>query len=327
MLQYRKRELLKSQTPIINVKKCFVGGNMKNTRLIGSLCIIGTTICYGLVPSLSFVAFETGVVSETLLFNKFFYAAILMWAYIFIKKIPFRLEKQAVKPMLAVVIAYAGIATTLYLSFEYISGSLATIISFTFPAMVIAVEMIRGREKVRVVKILAVVISLAGLCLIVWSPDMKIKILGVIFALLCAVCYTVYTIGLSAKALDQVNSIVTAGYVLVTSAVINFFRCLISGNPLFTENATQLGYMLLLAAVCAFAAILLFCLGVRLIGPSNASIINTFEPVCACLFGYLLVGDVITASMVIGGLLVVTAVLLTNLPEKKTAAKEAEQVE
>lgn len=290
---------------------------MKNIRLMGSLCIVGTTVCYGLVPSFSFMAFETGVVSETLLFNKFFYAAILMWAYIFIKKIPFRLERQAVKPMLAVVIAYAGIATTLYLSFEYISGSLATIISFTFPAMVIAVEMIRGREKVRAVKILAVVISLLGLCLIVWSPDMEIKILGVVFALLCAGCYTVYTIGLSAKALADVNSIVTAGYVLATSAVINFFRCLISGNPIFTENTSQLAYMLLLAVVCAFAAILLFCLGVKLIGPSNASIINTFEPVCACIFGYLLVGDIITTSMIIGGLLVVTAVLLTNLPEKK----------
>lgn len=290
---------------------------MRNTKLIGSLCIVGTTICYGLVPSLSFKAFETGVISETLLFNKFFYAAIVMWGYIFLKKIPFRLSREAIKPMLTVVIAYAGIAITLYLSFEYISGSLATIISFTFPAMVIAVEMLRGREKVRVVKILAVIISLIGLCLIVWSPDMEIKMLGVIFALLCAGCYTVYTIQLSSPALKDINSLVTAGYVLLTSAIINFVRCLICGIPVFTDTLPQLGYMLLLALVCAFAAILLFCLGVKLIGPSNASIINTFEPVCACLFGYIIVGDIITTSMIIGGLLVVTAVLLTNLPEKK----------
>jgi len=289
---------------------------MKNTNLIGIFCIIGTTVCYGLVPSLSFITFETGVVTETLLFNKFLYAAILMWSYIFIKKIPFRLSRQQIKPMLAVVISYAGIATTLYLSFNYISGSLATIISFTFPAMVIAVEMIRGHEKVRFVKIAAVVLSLIGLCFIVWSPDMQIKILGVIFALLCAVCYTVYTIGLSSKSLDDIHSIVTAGYVLLTSAVLNFFRCFISGKPLFTENLQQLGYMLLLAVVCAFAAILLFCLGVRLIGPGNAAIINTFEPVCACIFGYFLVGDIITCGMIIGGVLVVAAVLLTNLPEK-----------
>lgn len=299
---------------------------MKNTKLAGTLCIIGTTICYGLVPSFSFMAFETGVVSETLLFSKFFYAAILMWAYIFIKKIPFKLKKDQIKPMLIVVISYAGIATTLYLSFEYISGSLATIISFTFPAMVIAVEMIRGREKVRLVKILAVIISLVGLCLIVWSPNMEIKMLGVVFALLCAVCYTFYTVELSVPQLKDINSLVTAGYVLATSAIINFFRCLFTGNPILTENAQQLGFMLLLAVVCAFAAILLFCLGVKLIGPSNASIINTFEPVCACIFGYFLVGDVITPTMIIGGALVVAAVLLTNLPEKSPKLSEESDI-
>lgn len=296
---------------------------MKNKKLVGSLCIIGTTICYGLVPSFSFMAYETGVVTETLLFNKFFYASILMWAYILIKKIPFKLSKQAFKPMIAIMLSYIGLATTLYIAFDYISGSLATIISFTFPAIVIAVEMISGREPVRTVKIAAVIISLIGLCLIVWSPDMEIQIIGVIFALACAGCYTVYTIALSSKSLNDLHPLVTPGYVLLSSAIFNFVRCMISGEPLFTENIHQLSYMFLLAVVCAFAAILLFCLGVKLIGPTNASIINTFEPVFACIFGFLLVGDIITRSMIIGGLLVVTAVLLTNLPDKKRTMEES----
>ena len=289
---------------------------MKNRKLIGVLAMVGTTLCYGLVPSLSFMAFETGVVSETILFNKFFYAAILMWAYIFLRRIPFKLNRTQIAPMIVVVLAYAGIAITLYLSFEYISGSLATIISFTYPAMVIVVEMLRGRERVRFLKILAVILSMIGLCLIVWAPDMEIRMLGVIFAVLCAVCYTFYAIGLSHPSLSDVNSLVTAGYVMVTSAVINFVRCIFSGDPMFTETADQLMFVLILSVVNAFLAILLFCLGVKMIGPSNASIINTAEPVCACIFGYLLIGDAITASMVIGGLMVVSAVLLTNLPEK-----------
>ena len=92
---------------------------MTNTKLIGSLCIIGTTICYGLVPALSFMAYDTGIVTETLLFDKFLYAAILMWAYIFIKKIPFKLNKAAAKTMIFIMISYIGIATTLYFSFDF----------------------------------------------------------------------------------------------------------------------------------------------------------------------------------------------------------------
>lgn len=289
---------------------------MKNMKLVGTLAIIGATVCYGLVPSLSFMAFDSGLVSETILFNKFLYAAIIMWAYIFIKKIPFKLTREQIKPMIVVVLAYAGIAITLYLAFENISGSLATIIEFTFPAMVIAVEMIRGREPVRAVKINAVILSMIGLALVVWSPDMEIKIIGVIWALLCAVCYVFYTIGLAHPVLNDVNTFVTAGYVMVTSAFINFFRCFFSDAPMFSQGGEQLFFVLMLAIVNAFLAIMLFCLGVKLIGPTNASIINTAEPVCACVFGYFLIGDIITKTMVIGGFLVVLAVLLTNLPDK-----------
>ncbi|MDO4746068.1 MAG: DMT family transporter [Bacillota bacterium] len=296
---------------------------MKNLKLVGTLAIIGATICYGLVPSLSFMAFDTGLVSETILFNKFLYASIIMWAYIFIKKLPFKLVREQFVPMIVVVLAYAGIAITLYLAFENISGSLATIIEFTFPAMVIAVEMVRGREPVRAVKIIAVALSMAGLCLVVWSPDMEIKIIGVIWALLCAVCYVFYTIGLAHDSLKGVNSFVTAGYVMVTSAVINFVRCFFSDAPLFSQGGDQLFFVLMLALVNAFLAIMLFCLGVKLIGPTNASIINTAEPVCACVFGYFLVGDAITTTMIIGGMLVVIAVLLCNLPDKSTRLGDA----
>ncbi|MCQ2544891.1 MAG: DMT family transporter [Clostridia bacterium] len=290
---------------------------MKNAKLLGTTCIIITTIAYGLIPALSFKSFAAGVETETLLFDKFLYAAILMWAFIFIRKIDFRLRNGAWKPMIAIMISYIGIATTLYLAFDYISGSLATIISFTYPAIVIAVEMLRGKEKVRAIKILAVILSLLGMCLIVWSPDMKIAIIGVVFAFLCAICYTVYIIELSSDKLEGLHPLVTPGYVLAASAVFNFFRCFISGNDLFTSDATQFGYMMLLAVVCAFIAILCYCVGVRLIGPTNASIINTFEPACACVFGYFLIGDEITLSMVIGGVLIIVAVFLTCVPNKK----------
>ena len=129
---------------------------MNHKKLWGILCILGATIAYALVPSFSFLAFGVGVETETVLFNKFFYASILIWAYIFFKKIPFQIKRQELPMLLAVVLSYIGLATTLYLSYNYISGSLATIISFIFPAFVLAVEMIRGTEPVRLLKISAI---------------------------------------------------------------------------------------------------------------------------------------------------------------------------
>lgn len=300
---------------------------MDKSKVIGTMCILGTTFCYGLVPSLSFLSFERGVATETLLFDKFLYATIAIWAYLLIKKSDVKLSRSATKIMVVVALAYIGIATTLYLSFNYISGSLATIISFTFPVMVLIIEMIRGTEKVRASRIIAVLISMGGMLLIVYGPGIKPNTLGILFALATAVCYTVYILGLASKPLKESNSVVVAGYVLLASAVFNFFRCLISGQPLFTTGMSQLALMLTLALICAFAAILLYCIGVKLIGSVRSSIINTFEPVVACVFGYLLIGDDITRNMIIGAILIIAAVLITNMPSRSPNKRDSITVE
>lgn len=289
----------------------------KNTKILGAVCVTITSICYGLVPSFSFMSFRIGVATETLLFNKFLYAAIIMWVFLLIRKIPFRFSRRAALTMAVACAGYIGMSTTLYISFDYISGSLATIVSFTFPAMIVAIEMITGREPVKLARILAVVLSFAGLCLIVWSPDMEVNLIGVFFAFLAAVGYVIYLFGLSAESVKQENSFAVAGYVMTSAAAVNCIRCALSGKPMFATEPAQIGMMILLSVVCVFLAILFYAIGVRLIGPGNAALVNTLEPVLACIFGHFLVGDVLTTVMMIGSALVVAAVLITNLPEKK----------
>jgi drug/metabolite transporter (DMT)-like permease len=129
----------------------------------------------------------------------------------------------------------------------------------------------------------------------------------------------VYVMGLSSKTMKTQQSMVVAGYVLLSSAVFNFFRCLLSGKPLFAVAPNQLIYILLLAVVCAFLAILFYCIGLKNISAGNAAIINTFEPVVACILGYVLIGDILTPPMIFGSALIVVAVLLSNLPQRHPA--------
>ena len=230
--------------------------------------------------------------------------------------------------MVVACFGYVFMSTTLYISFDYISGSLATIVSFTFPAMIVTIEMVTHKEPVRAAKILAVLLSFAGLLLIVWSPDIFAgsgdgaaagygTLIGIFFAFLAAVGYVIYIFGLDAKSVREENSFAIAGYVMTSAAAVNFIRCLISGKPLFATEPNQFGMMILLSVVCVFIAILCYAIGVRLIGPGNAALVNTLEPVLACVFGHFLVGDQLTGRMMIGAVLVVSAVLLTNLPGRQ----------
>ena len=299
-----------------------------NQKLAGALSVTITSVCYGLVPSFSFIAFGMGVETETLLFNKFLYAAIIMWTFLLLRRIRVKFSRRAAGAMCLTCFGYIFMSTTLYISFDYISGSLATIVSFTFPAMIVAIEMITGREPVRIARIMAVLLSFGGLVLIVWAPDIISSgggfITGVFFAFLSAVGYVIYLFGLDARSVRQEDSFAVAGYVMSSAAAVNFVRCLLSGKPLFATAPNQFGMMILLSVVCVFIAILCYAIGVRLIGPGNAALINTLEPVLACIFGYFLVGDLLTGRMLIGAGLVVIAVLITNLPERPKAGRRPE---
>lgn len=292
----------------------------KNVKLLGTIAVLITSVSYGLVPSFSFMAFGMGVETETLLFDKFLYAAIIIWCFIFVRRINFRFSKEAARVMIVTCAGYIGLSTLLYMSFDYISGSLATIVSFTYPAMIVAIEMITGRDSVKVKKIAAVVLSFAGLVLIVWSPGMNVNILGILFAFGSAVAYVVYIFGLSSESVKKENTFAVAGYVMLSAAAANLVRCLFSGKPLFVTEPNQIGMMILLSVVCVFIAIVSYAIGVQMIGPGNAALVNTTEPVLACIFGHFLVGDVLTGIMMIGSAMVVAALLITNLPDKNPPA-------
>ena len=52
--------------------------------------------------------------------------------------------------------------------------------------------------------------------------------------------------------------------------------------------------------------------GVKIIGPSRASIFNNLVPVCGVALGSILLGEPILVSMLIGGLLAIIGVVMTN---------------
>jgi len=289
----------------------------KRARFLGISCVMMTNIAYGLLPAFSFMAFSAGVATETLLFDKFLYGTVLVGLLIVFMKIPMKLQRHQILPVLITCAAYICIATSLYLAYDRISGSLATVISFTYPAMIMAIDIATRKKKLSLTRVASVLFSLGGLVLIVVDGDLNPEPLGICFALMTAVFYVVYVYGLNSKKLEGVDSLTVTGYLLATGAAFNFFRCLISGQPLFTTGMEQLFYMVLLAVVCVFMAVLCFCLGVRWIGPGDAAIINTFEPAFACFFGWLLIGDPMTRNMILGSGLIVIAMLLANWKQGK----------
>lgn len=67
----------------------------------------------------------------------------------------------------------------------------------------------------------------------------------------------------------------------------------------------------------------LYLSGLRRISPSRASLIATLEPVVAACLGYVVLGEGLDLWQVLGGLLVLSAVVIAGLAQTEVAEKRA----
>jgi len=74
-------------------------------------------------------------------------------------------------------------------------------------------------------------------------------------------------------------------------------------------TAAGWGWLGCLAAVSTVASINLFFAGLRRVGPTTASILATVEPLVTVLLAFLVFGEVLGAVRLVGGALVLAAVL------------------
>lgn len=77
-----------------------------------------------------------------------------------------------------------------------------------------------------------------------------------------------------------------------------------------------------LALLCTVVAVMLFLAGIKRIGPSQASILSTVEPVGTAALGALLLGEGLGLLQLIGGALVIGAVFLLSSQRQPAAVAQ-----
>ncbi|QZY54769.1 DMT family transporter [Crassaminicella profunda] len=291
---------------------------MKNNLLKGTVLVILSTFAYGSIPVISKLSFEEGLNVSSILFFRFFIAALITWGYIFLRRMPYKTSKSHFFYLLVLGAAgFLGTSAFIYMAYTYISGSLATIILFTHPAMIASYEMLVLKEGKDIRKILALIASGIGMILVVWSNNIHINVVGVIFSLLSALCYSFYALGLSEKRTKVMHSVVVAGYVAFSCSLAYFIQGMMNHNIFLPSTSKGWIYILIQAIFCTVIPNIAFCKGVQLIGSSTSVIISTFEPAVACVTGFFILGEVLTFSMIIGGLLILSAIFILQIPEER----------
>jgi len=280
--------------------------------------VLFASLFFSFMPAITQLSFKAGLSVETMLASRYFLTLLIAWSYIYVKKIDCHIKASQLIFLLMIGVIYIGVAVFINQSYLYLPGAIASMLVFSYVSITLIIAILIGREKPNLIKGVCVLLSLTGILLIAWNPagTINFSTLGLISVFLAAFFYALYAIFLGDVRLSQIDNILIVGYMLIVPTTFNILRCIVKQEPLFPQSTTQSIYVFLLAVFCTFLTQLWFCKAVKLIGSSNTAIINTIEPVIAYFAGMLLLHDVLAVQAILGGILIVSSIILLNSSNK-----------
>jgi len=210
------------------------------------------------------------------------------------------------------VIGGCGQALITYLSLhalEYIPVGPLAFLFYTYPAWVALLAAMRRTEKLTTVRVIALALALAGVTIMIGAPTEKLNPIGVMLALGSALLYSAYLPALE-HVQDGVPAII-ATLLLIAGAAITFVVAALFTSELYLPAGLAVwSKIFLLALVSTVIAFLTLIKGLAVLGPVRTAIIATVEPFFTATLGVLVLGNQLSASTLVGGILIAAAVLL-----------------
>ena len=199
----------------------------------------------------------------------------------------------------------------LFTAYRMLNVSLATLIYYAGPMLVLLFSPLLFRESLTPQKIAAVVIVAAGLFCITGSiTSAGMSLTGLLAAVLSALFYAsliifnkriVKTGGMQTAALElDVAFVVVLIYVLLTAGI---------PHPLKAD----IPYLLVLGLVNTGIAYMLYFTGLQKLPGQSVALISYVDPVSALVFSALLLHETMTPLQVLGAVLIIGGALLGEL--------------
>lgn len=286
----------------------------------GSIQIVLASMCFGTLPLLTSIGYKGGATAMTILAIRFTVASILLWSYLWVKKVEIRVTaKQLVIFALAAIFGYGIMAWCYFTSFKFIPSSMSAMILFTYPVIVTYLSSIFLKSPITIKTVIALVLVTAGGVMMTWG-QLAFNIIGILLAITNTVLYAGYIVFLGSPLTFGQDSKVLTAFIVLFAAIFCTGMGLLTGdlNLAITPSA-WLG-IIIMAIMVTVVAMMLFYAGVQKIGPTLASILGNIEPITAFLIGLLILGETASARQWLGSGLILVGVLYVQLAKSKASA-------
>jgi drug/metabolite transporter (DMT)-like permease len=250
----------------------------------------------------------------TVLFLRFGLSASFMVLMLILRKEPFPRGRVLAQLIGMGGLGY-GLQSFLYMTaIKYASAGLVALLLYLYPFFVAILSMIFLNEKPTRVKAIALLLALVGAALTV--GPVSGQLIGALMAITAALVYSIYII-VGSNVMRHVSAFQSSTVIFASAGAVY-------GALTFANGAnfpqTSSGWLVILGIVLLSTVIpvVTFLAGLERVGPTNAAMLSTIEPIVTVLLATWLFGDKLLPIVLVGGFLILIAVVILTRAEMRS---------
>ena len=285
---------------------------------MGVFYILVSGAAFGLLPWFARVAYDHGAEPFGMLAARFVFASLVMLIVRFTNKRHDPRPPRALEAKLFLLgaLGYAPQASFFFFGVDRIDISLATVIFYSYPVFVVLASWLVFRHAPTMRTVLCLAVAVAGTALTAGQVQAG-SWTGVALMLGAALWYSGFIL-VSSKTVQHSGAFLSLTYVMVGAAVAHIVIYVVTRPDMPTDNT---GWIAIFAAsmISTILAMGFFFAGVSRIGPGEAAVLSTIEPVVSIGIGVTVLNEQLTMPRLAGALLVLVSVaVLAQLSRAET---------
>ena len=282
----------------------------------GYLCAFISAFTYGLIPLFMIpIKKEESFSVDATLFYRFLIASGAIVFFLFYQKERLRISFREGLIMNLLGILYALSAEFLFLAYDYLSPGIASTIFFSYPIIVALVLILFYKEKLTIPTLLSLLLVVAGVGVLSIKKGEALNYIGLGISLLGALVYALYILIVNKVRIES-SGVKISFYSMLFSSLYFLIKSLLLRESISISSWALAGDLTLFAIITTSLSLVTLVYAVRYIGSTPTAIMGAFEPIVAVLISVGLFGEQLTPSLVIGGMVIITGVLIDILFRK-----------
>ena len=281
-------------------------------KYLGMLGLLAVTVIWGGGFVASDMALET-LTPFQIMAIRFLIAAVIM-TLLGRKQIP-SITKEEIRCGFWLGAALFGGFALQIIGLQYTTASKNAFLTATNVVLVPFIALVFYRKKVSGRSLIGAVMALAGAGILSLQKDFTLG-LGDALTLLCAVCFALQ-IFLTGEYVGKIRPTVLNFLQMTTACVLSVIGMILAGDFGFHASGKSILAVLYLGVVSTTVTYLLQTVSQKYVDETRSAIILSLEAVFGTLFSVLILHESITLRMVVGSALILSAVIVSQLPSRQ----------